>query len=103
MNTWLRRLFPHISLRKSRPEQAPPQELTCQEVVELVTDYLEEALLPEKQTLFEEHVATCAGCTNYLKQVRLTLDMLRHLAQEPMFPETKDDLMEVFRQWKQDQ
>ena len=43
--------------------------LTCQEVVELVTDYLENALLPRTQTLFEEHVAGCPGCTNYVYQV----------------------------------
>lgn len=74
--------------------------LTCQEVVELVTDYLENALLPRTQTLFEEHVAGCPGCTNYVRQVQITIDVLRKLTQEPIFPETKEELLEIFREWK---
>ena len=75
--------------------------LTCQEVVELVTDYLENALLPRTETLFEEHVAGCPGCTNNLRQVQKTIEMLRTLTQEPIFPETKEELLEIFREWKQ--
>ena len=76
------------------------QGLVCKEVVELITDYLEGVLLPEKRAQLEEHVAGCPGCTNYIEQVRLTFVMLHSLAQEPVFPETKEDLLEVFRQWK---
>ena len=76
--------------------------LTCQEVVELVTEYLENALLPETRKRLEEHVAECPGCTTYIEQVRLTVGMLHQLAQEPIFPETKQELLEVFRNWKQD-
>jgi predicted anti-sigma-YlaC factor YlaD len=75
--------------------------LTCQEVVELVTEYLENALLPEMRKQLEEHVADCPGCTNYIEQVRLTVGMLHQLAQEPAFPATKQELLEVFRNWKQ--
>jgi len=75
--------------------------LTCQEVVELVTDYLENALLPRTETLFEEHVAGCPSCTNNLRQVQKTIEMLRTLTQEPIFPETKEELLEIFREWKQ--
>jgi predicted anti-sigma-YlaC factor YlaD len=74
--------------------------LTCQEVVELVTDYLEQALLPETQAQFEEHVEDCPGCAIYLEQVRKTIMMLQDLAKEPIFPGTKQELLEVFRQWK---
>ncbi len=77
--------------------------IACQEVVELVTDYLEGALLPEKQAQLEEHVTGCDGCANYIEQVRMTIGMLRNLAQEPVFPETKEDLLQVFRQWKNSQ
>jgi predicted anti-sigma-YlaC factor YlaD len=76
------------------------EKLTCQEIVELVTDYLESALLPRTQTLFEEHVAGCPGCTNYIDQVQKTIDMLRKLTQEPVFPERKEELLEIFREWK---
>jgi predicted anti-sigma-YlaC factor YlaD len=76
--------------------------LTCQEVVELVTEYLENTLLPEMHKRLEEHVAVCSGCENYIEQARLTIDMLRQLAQEPIFPVTKQELLRLFRDWKKD-
>ena len=75
-------------------------KLTCREVVELVTEYLEESLLPEKHEQFEEHVADCPGCTAYVEQIQQTIAMLHNLAAEPVFPETKDKLLGVFQQWK---
>ena len=75
-------------------------KLTCREVVELVTDYLEEALSPAKQAQFEEHVADCPGCTTYIAHVQQTIAMLRSLSDEPMFPQTKEELLQVFRDWK---
>lgn len=65
-----------------------------------MTDSLEGVLLPEQRTPLEEHLAGCPGCMNYLEQVRLTIGMLRNLEQEPVFPETKDELVQMFRQWK---
>ena len=76
--------------------------LTCQEVVELVTEYLENALLPEMRKQLEEHIADCPGCATYLEQVRQTIGMLHLLAQEPAFPATKQELLQHFRNWKQD-
>jgi predicted anti-sigma-YlaC factor YlaD len=80
---------------------ANQNELNCQEVVELVTDYLEQALLPEKQAQFEEHIETCPGCDTYLEQVQQTIMMLRKLSEQKTFPKTKQDLLEVFRNWEQ--
>jgi predicted anti-sigma-YlaC factor YlaD len=76
--------------------------LSCQEVVELVTDYLEQALLPEKRIQFEEHIVDCPGCLTYIEQVQQTIVMLRNLAKQPMFPETKQELLAIFRNWKRD-
>lgn len=95
-----RTFFARFSRKNSHPASSTSPGLVCQEVVELVTAYLEDALLPEKRAQFEEHLAECDGCTNYVEQVRLTIGMLRNLAQEPAFPETKEDLLQVFRQWK---
>ena len=75
--------------------------LTCQEVVELVTEYLENALLSEMRKQLEEHVADCPGCGTYLEQVRQTIGMLHRLAQEPVFSASKQELIEIFRTWKQ--
>jgi predicted anti-sigma-YlaC factor YlaD len=82
---------------------ANKNELSCQEVVELVTDYLEQALLPETQAQFEEHVAQCPGCNTFLEQVQQTIVMLRKLSEQQSFPETKQGLLEVFRSWKQNE
>ncbi len=76
--------------------------LSCQEVVELVTEYLENTLLPEMRKQLEEHVAGCPGCVTYLEQVRQTIDMLHQLAQESVFSASKQELLEIFRTWKQD-
>ena len=75
-------------------------QLNCQEVVELVTDYLEQALLPEMQAQFEEHIAECPGCDTYLEQIQQTIMMLRKLTEQQMFPKTKQELVEIFRNWK---
>jgi predicted anti-sigma-YlaC factor YlaD len=82
---------------------ANQKDLNCQEVVELVTDYLEKALLPETQAQVEEHIATCPGCNSFYEQVQQTIMMLRKLSEQQTFPETKQDLLDIFRNWKQDE
>ena len=77
-----------------------PNELTCQEIVELVTDYLEQTLVSEMRTRFEEHVTDCPGCQTYIEQVQQTINMLHKLAQEPTLPASKEELLEIFRNWK---
>ncbi len=76
------------------------RELSCKEVVGLVTDYLEQALLPQTQEQLEAHLADCPGCTTYVQQIQQTISMLRMLAEEPMFPEQRGDLLLVFERWK---
>jgi predicted anti-sigma-YlaC factor YlaD len=73
-------------------------ELSCQQVVELVTGYLENVLLPDMRKRLEEHVEECPGCENYIEQVRLTIDMLRRIAKEPAFPATKQELLRLFHE-----
>ncbi len=76
--------------------------LTCKEAVELVTEYLEKALLPELRKRLEAHVAECPGCENYIEQMQLTIDMLHQIARESVFPATKLELLQLFRDWKKD-
>ena len=76
-------------------------ELTCKEIVELVTDYLEQTLVSEMRARFEEHVTECPGCQTYIEQVQQTISMLHRLAEEPTLPESKEELLEIFRNWKQ--
>lgn len=100
MENWFTRLCAHLPLKKRKTNPTTRQKLACKEVVELVTDYLEGVLLPEQRAQLEEHLADCPGCRNYIEQVRLTISMLHNLAQEPVFPETKEELLLLFRQWK---
>jgi anti-sigma factor RsiW len=76
--------------------------LTCQQVVELVTKYLENTLLPARRKQLEEHVADCPGCETYIEQIRQTIGLLHLLAAEPAFPAMKQELLQRFRKWKKD-
>jgi anti-sigma factor RsiW len=75
------------------------RELACQEVVELVTAYLEDALDPVDRERFEEHLVFCDGCTNYLEQMRTTVRLASRV--EDQLPvELQAELLEAFRGWR---
>lgn len=76
------------------------RKLTCQKAVELVTDYLEEALLPEMETSFNQHLDTCPGCNIYVDQMRRTLQTLRRLTNETGSSEEQQELLQVFQSWQ---
>jgi hypothetical protein len=77
---------------------ADDKTMSCQEFVELVTEYLENNLLPQVRELFDEHRGVCPGCETYLDQIRQTISTLRHIGEEQVPPETKQKLLLVFRQ-----
>lgn len=80
---------------------ANEQWITCQEFVEMVTDYLENVLLPEVRQRFEEHAEKCPGCDTYLNQIRQTISMLHQVVEEPVSTDTQQKLLQVFAQWQQ--
>jgi len=75
-------------------------DLNCQELVELVTDYIEGSLSAQERARFDAHLAKCAGCRNYLAQMRQTIKMTGKLSEESLTPQARDDLLGVFRNWK---
>ena len=75
------------------------RELTCFEVVELVTDYLERRLSPRDAERFEEHLAFCDGCGNYLEQMRTTIAATGRLRRDDLPPALQQRLLEAFRDW----
>ncbi len=75
-------------------------ELTCRELVELVTEYLEGTLPAEGRRRFEEHLADCDGCSTYLAQMRRTVRELGRLTEDSLDPATRDQLLTLFRGWK---
>jgi len=75
-------------------------ELTCKELVELVTAYLEGALPAHDRKRFEEHLVVCAGCASYLDGMRRTIEVTGRLTEEDLLPETVRELLIAFRGWK---
>jgi predicted anti-sigma-YlaC factor YlaD len=73
--------------------------LSCQELVELVTDYLEGALAPADLGRFEEHLASCGKCRQYLEQLRQTLRVMGTLTPRDLSPEVEQTLFGAFRGW----
>jgi anti-sigma factor RsiW len=80
---------------------ATASSLTCQELVELVTDYFEGALGPADRARFDAHIAECDGCSAYLDQMRATLEGLGRLAPEDLEPEAEELFLGAFRTWKE--
>ena len=74
--------------------------LTCQELVELVTAYLEGGLADPDRARFEEHIATCDGCTNYLEQMRTTIRVTGMLTPESLSEAASTELLAAFRSWR---
>jgi anti-sigma factor RsiW len=76
------------------------EDLSCQELVELVTDYLEGALPPELHARFDQHIAHCTGCQTYLEQMRATIRATGSLTPESVSPEAERTLLDAFRGWR---
>jgi anti-sigma factor RsiW len=74
-------------------------EITCRELVELVTDYLEGCLPSEQRLRFEEHIAFCSPCVRYLDQMRETVALTGTLREEDLDPESRDMMLQVFREF----
>ncbi len=78
---------------------APAEDLTCAELVELVTDFLEGALTAGEIARFEEHLTICEGCVGYLGQMRTTIALTGRLRVDDLSPEVTADLVQAFRGW----
>jgi hypothetical protein len=74
-------------------------DLTCAELVELVTDYLESALPLQELRRFEEHLRDCPGCSIYLEQIQTTIAATGRLREEELDPQVRDELLAAFRRW----
>ncbi len=73
-------------------------ELVCRELVELVTEYLSEALTADDRARFEHHLSECPPCTTYLAQMRATIALAGTLHGKPSHG-VQPELLRVFRSW----
>jgi anti-sigma factor RsiW len=76
------------------------EHISCQEVVELVTDYLERALPPDDLARFEHHLTLCDGCVAYVDQIRMTVAAVGRIGEEDVPPETREGLVAAFREFR---
>ena len=74
-------------------------DLACQELVELITEYLEGVLADAERERFEAHLEICAGCRRYLDQMRTTIRVVGTLTEEDLDPGARDQLLQLFREW----
>ena len=74
--------------------------LVCQQVVELVTDYLEGALSDADRQRFERHLAGCPHCTEYLAQMRETIRLAGRVAPADLTPVMRTELTDLYRRWR---
>jgi anti-sigma factor RsiW len=78
-------------------------ELVCQEMVELVTDYLEGALSRAQRRRFDAHLAKCEHCTEYLAQMRATIRLTGRLEVEDLTPHMREEFTELYRRWRSEE
>jgi anti-sigma factor RsiW len=76
------------------------EHVTCHEFVEVLTDYLEDALDPSERAEIERHIVICRGCSHYMDQMRSTIDLLGRLAAEEPAGTQTEKLLGMFREWQ---
>lgn len=76
-----------------------PADLTCQELVELVTAYLDEAMPAAERERFDAHIGTCVQCRTYLAQFRQTIRLTGTLREDDLAPEARQRMLAAFRDW----
>lgn len=76
------------------------KDLVCQQVVELVTDYLEGTLSRRERRRFESHLRACPNCTAYLQQIKTTVQLTGTIEWEELTPEAQADLTDLYRRWR---
>jgi len=77
-----------------------PDHISCQELVELITGYLEAALAARDTALFEQHLNFCEGCVWYLEQMRGTIRAAGRVAEDDIPADHRDRLLAAFRDWR---
>ena len=78
-------------------------EFSCQERVEVVTNYFDDALPPDEQQRFERHLSYCAGCNTYVDQIRETIRQTGMVPREESLPPAlREAIVAQFRNWKRE-
>jgi anti-sigma factor RsiW len=76
---------------------AAPEDITCKEIVEIVSDYVEGLLGPDEREAVELHLNLCDGCADYLEQLRVAIAVTGELPADALSPEVEEELCLAFR------
>lgn len=87
-----------LALWRSRDDWG---DLSCRELVDLVTDYLEGALSPIDTARFDHHLSLCEACQDYLAQMRLTIAATGQLREDDVPAAAVETLLDEFRRWRE--
>ena len=79
---------------------ATTRDLPCQEIVEIVTDYLEGAMDPALRASFDSHLSGCPHCPHYLEQMRATIRVAGTIRADDLPPALRAGLLEAFRSFR---
>ena len=74
--------------------------LVCRDAVELMAAYLEGGLAPAERDRLEAHLADCPHCSEYLDQLRVTIEALGHAGPDDLPDEALDELIGLYRRWR---
>jgi anti-sigma factor RsiW len=78
------------------------RDLTCQQAVELVTDYLEGTLSRRQRRRLEKHLRECPNCSAYLQQIRTTIELAGHIEPDQLDETTRNGLIDLYRRYRSD-
>ena len=77
--------------------------MPCRELVEVITDYLEDALPSDDRVRFEAHLAECDACRDYVAQFEQTIALSGRVEAEGLPPALRDELLSAFRAWRSEE
>lgn len=75
------------------------EEMACNELVEIVTDYLDGMLPAAELARLRDHLASCDGCQAHIEQMRATVRVLQSEPEEQASAELANELAGMFREW----
>jgi anti-sigma factor RsiW len=77
-----------------------PEDIMCKQIVELISDYVEGALGPDEREAVEMHLNLCDGCTDYLRQLRMSIELTGMLPADAFPPELEEELCAAFTRFR---
>jgi predicted anti-sigma-YlaC factor YlaD len=87
----------------SRLRFRPRRDVVCREAVELVADYLEDAMSQAQRRRFEAHLAHCPDCTEYLAQMRAIVALAGRITPDDLTPRMREELIGLYLRWRDDE